>query len=425
MLKVEKKYDPLFRGPQRHWFWDVDYVSDEALQGLKFYKYSSIDKRTLTKPITQSPLSNYVLRHYWEFATTLFPRWMAPNLITLLGFVWVLANIAIMLIYTPDMVTQGPGWIYFSFALGLWMYSTFDNVDGKQARRTGSSSPLGELFDHGVDSLNAAFGSMIQAAGIGMGLSWGTVTIVGVTTIVFFFSTWENYYTGSLYLGYINGPTEGLVIACIMLCMSGIFGHEIWWRPISTSAPFLSSLFPETWALASVLLFGLVFLMITTQIPVSVWRVYEACRSKGLSFRRAMWGTVPFLWFVGGVVGWLGSPLSGVLEEGHLVLFLSTTGVIFGRIATLIILSHVTHQPYPTFSHLLIPLILGTTLVNAPFLFGISPILTPEGEYYYLVAFFLWAVGSYLHWATVVIDRFCTHLGIECFRIPYKKAAHV
>ena len=30
----------------------------------------------------------------------------------------------------------------------IWM-QTFDAVDGKQARRTNSSSPLGELFDHG------------------------------------------------------------------------------------------------------------------------------------------------------------------------------------------------------------------------------------------------------------------------------------
>lgn len=44
----------------------------------------------------------------------------------------------------------------FSYALCLWLYSTFDNVDGKQARRTGSSSPLGELFDHGCDALNCS-----------------------------------------------------------------------------------------------------------------------------------------------------------------------------------------------------------------------------------------------------------------------------
>ena len=43
--------------------------------------------------------------------------------------------------------------LIFRFALNFWLYSTFDNVDGKQARRTNTSSPLGELFDHGCDAL--------------------------------------------------------------------------------------------------------------------------------------------------------------------------------------------------------------------------------------------------------------------------------
>jgi ethanolaminephosphotransferase len=38
--------------------------------------------------------------------------------------------------------------VYYSFAAGLWTYSTMDNIDGKQARRTGTSSPLGELFEY-------------------------------------------------------------------------------------------------------------------------------------------------------------------------------------------------------------------------------------------------------------------------------------
>ncbi len=33
--------------------------------------------------------------------------------------------------------------------------SRIDGIDGKQARRTGTSGPLGELFDHGVDSYSA------------------------------------------------------------------------------------------------------------------------------------------------------------------------------------------------------------------------------------------------------------------------------
>jgi len=46
-----------------------------------------------------------------------------------------------------------PSWAYFQAALGLFLYQTLDATDGKQARRTQSSSPLGELFDHGCDSM--------------------------------------------------------------------------------------------------------------------------------------------------------------------------------------------------------------------------------------------------------------------------------
>ena len=42
----------------------------------------------------------------------------------------------------------------------LNLEQTLDAVDGKQARRTGSQSPLGELFDHGCDSLSTIFLSL-------------------------------------------------------------------------------------------------------------------------------------------------------------------------------------------------------------------------------------------------------------------------
>lgn len=35
------------------------------------------------------------------------------------------------------------------FGIGLFVYQSLDAIDGKQARRTGMSGPLGELFDHG------------------------------------------------------------------------------------------------------------------------------------------------------------------------------------------------------------------------------------------------------------------------------------
>ena len=49
---------------------------------------------------------------------------------------------------------QAPLWAYIACACGLFIYQSLDAIDGKQARRTNSSSPLGELFDHGCDSLS-------------------------------------------------------------------------------------------------------------------------------------------------------------------------------------------------------------------------------------------------------------------------------
>ena len=49
---------------------------------------------------------------------------------------------------------QAPGWAYFTAALGLFLYQSLDAIDGKQARRTNSASPLGELFDHGCDAVS-------------------------------------------------------------------------------------------------------------------------------------------------------------------------------------------------------------------------------------------------------------------------------
>jgi ethanolaminephosphotransferase len=34
-------------------------------------------------------------------------------------------------------------------AIAVFTYMMLDNMDGKQAVRTGSSSPFGELMDHG------------------------------------------------------------------------------------------------------------------------------------------------------------------------------------------------------------------------------------------------------------------------------------
>lgn len=53
--------------------------------------------------------------------------------ITLSGFVFVIINFLTLLWYSPTLDEDMPPWVYASFAVGLFLYQTFDAVDGTQA----------------------------------------------------------------------------------------------------------------------------------------------------------------------------------------------------------------------------------------------------------------------------------------------------
>jgi phosphatidylglycerophosphate synthase len=54
--------------------------------------------------------------------------------------------------YDTTLMEDIPQWTFLLYAISIFVYQTLDAIDGKQARRTKSSSPLGQLFDHGICS---------------------------------------------------------------------------------------------------------------------------------------------------------------------------------------------------------------------------------------------------------------------------------
>jgi len=82
---------------------------------------------------------------------------MAPNLITLSAIFFSMLPILLMAPTDPNLEQAFPFYYYLICAWGVLMYQTFDAVDGKHARNTGQSSPLGQLFDHGCDAVNSNF----------------------------------------------------------------------------------------------------------------------------------------------------------------------------------------------------------------------------------------------------------------------------
>ena len=119
------------------------YLSQEALSNLKKYKYQS----------GEYSFMDNILTPFWNKIVNYLPLWLAPNLVTFIG---LLITIISCLLYLPSDLTLTESFhpFYYLFsALSLFIYQTLDAIDGKQARRTMSSSPLGQLFDHGCDAI--------------------------------------------------------------------------------------------------------------------------------------------------------------------------------------------------------------------------------------------------------------------------------
>lgn len=166
------------------------YLSTAMCRGLLHYKYDGEDRSFLYRFVLQ-PMNARLIQFV--------PIWAAPNLITLFGLAWMVLAYALTYYYSPYLDQQLPGWLYLLCAFCLFAYQTIDNLDGRQARRTGSSSPLGLLFDHGVDALNCTIAGLILASVYSVG-RLGPLYIFSfwnIGFIPFVVATWEEFYTVS------------------------------------------------------------------------------------------------------------------------------------------------------------------------------------------------------------------------------------
>ncbi|KAG8765098.1 hypothetical protein FRC12_007685, partial [Ceratobasidium sp. 428] len=374
----------------------------------RFYRYSAVDK---------SPVTKYVLRHWWDYAATFFPSWMAPNLITLSGLSFVIINIACIILYEPDLSTPGPTWLYLSFALGLFLYQTFDNVDGRQARKTGTSSALGHVFDHAIDTLNCPMGGLVQVASLGLGHSINGAFFVLVGCIPIWLSTWEEYYTGTLYLGYINGPTEGILIAIGVHLISAFFGPGIWHTSINL--PYALPWVPESATIIQCFNVVVLLAVFVAHTPVCFMNVHAACRKKGISFSSAVSTNISFVFYITMCWLWITSPYSALLSPtksvpSHLGLIEFTLLVVctFGKMLPRVIIAYLTRSAFPApLPTVILPILGGALLANIGRL-GLN--VSPAIEIWYTHAALLFSFVSWQLWAVVACQRFCKTLGIYC-----------
>lgn len=139
--------------------------------------------------------------------------WLAPNLLTLLGFLSLVINFLILTYFDMDFYASTkehpryapiPGVVWLICGILNFLAHTLDGTDGKQARRTGSSSPVGEMFDHGCDSWATMFFPVCLYSVFGRGEFGGSPMMVLCLLYIimanFILTHWEKYITGVMYL---------------------------------------------------------------------------------------------------------------------------------------------------------------------------------------------------------------------------------
>ncbi|KAF4320629.1 hypothetical protein BBO99_00004803 [Phytophthora kernoviae] len=367
------------------------YVTEEGVKHILAYRYSGSDASLLYNHII-SPLAQLLVDR------VLSPR-LAPNTITISGLLLVILSHVIMLWYAPNMVEEAPRWVYANAGFSLLFYQILDVADGKQARKTGNSSPLGLLFDHGCDALNVVVSACTFASTIMLGPTYWSLLIFLAPAMVFFMATWEEYYTGTLALPIINGPNEGLLIMYSIYIGTAIVGPQFWTQQ--------NIIFPE-------LHNNHVFVLITItsalgQCLLSVVVAICSLERKAKDGAAALLGITPFIALVFLSALWVLWSPSDVFTD-HPRLLVWTVGLVFTKMVMHMMLSHMCEEPYwllrKTFG---IQLAVAFLLVA-----GIVP-WCPESSVVQL--FFVISLAAYIHMIYFLATELATILNICVFKV--------
>ncbi|XP_069477122.1 ethanolaminephosphotransferase 1-like [Ambystoma mexicanum] len=375
------------------------YVTAEQLAGFDKYKYSAVDT---------NPLSVYVMQHLWNKVVTVVPVWIAPNVLTFSGFVLILINYFILSFFDWHYTTSVgfhepiPTWVWLFAALATFCAYGLDSIDGKHARRIGCSGPLGELFDHGLDSwaaslftlsLFSVFGSAAEVPGLTVQTMFYTTLVV---MMAFTLSHWEKYNTGVLFLPWVYDTSQVAITAIYLL--TAAWGVQAWHRPVILGYHF-----------TDVLLAMLLGCSLFLSVPQTLYNVLMAYLKKTLKKDSLHEGLLPLLspclLFVL-LTSWVHlSPCDILAKQPRQ--FLWMVGVVFSNVTCRLIICQMTNTRSDALHWLLLPL---ASVVCA----AVTGCLG-KAEEFTLSTFVAFITIAHVHYGVCVGRQLSRHFSIHVF----------
>ncbi|XP_043922550.1 ethanolaminephosphotransferase 1-like [Protopterus annectens] len=377
------------------------YVTAEQLSGFDKYQYSAVDT---------NPLSVYVMQHAWNRIVKIVPLWVAPNTLTFTGFLMILINYFILSFYDWDYTASGfghdhiPTWVWFFAGFSTFSAYCLDSIDGKHARRTYSSTPLGELFDHGLDSWATSIFTMSLFSIFDFSGETATVsvytqyTVLSLVLITFLLSHWEKYNTGILFLPWGYDISQVTLTAVYLL--TAVVGVEAWHRPL-----------PFGYYFSDILLAMVIACSIFLSIPQTHYNIYKAYKKKTLKTSSLYEGILPLisplLLFILLTVWVTFSPSSILAKQPRL--FLWMVGITNSNITCRVIMCQMSSTRSEAFHWLLYPLAVIVCTVTTG--------LMKELEQHLLVAFTALITLAHIHYGVCVGLELSHHFNIYIFSL--------
>ncbi|GLD48361.1 cholinephosphotransferase 1 [Lates japonicus] len=350
-----------------HFLWPEP-LSPAQLKRLEEHKYSA-SGRSLFEPPCQI---------YWNWLVQQIPTWIAPNTLTIVGLLVNILSTVVLVYYCPTATEEAPSWAFILSALGLFIYQSLDAIDGKQARRTNSSSALGELFDHGCDAVSTVFVAVGTCISCGIGRYSNWMFFCGfIGMFMFFCAHWQTYVSGTLRFGLVD-VTEVQVAIMIMYLMSAFGGVSLW----QTTLPIIG-----------LKLYAFPIMGIDTSVL-----------SPGLHIGLIL--TLAFIIF---------KKSSSHLFEHHPCLYLLTFGMVISKISNKLVVAHMTK------SELHLP---DTAFIGPGLLFLNQYFNSFIDEHIVLWIAMVLSLLDLTRYCTGVCLQIASHLRIQVFSITPPSHAH-
>lgn len=356
---------------------------------LKKHQYAS-DNNSILDPYLQP---------WWNYVVTLVPMWVAPNLITITGLAINMLACLWLLYHCPTAKEEVSGWIPLTLAITMFIYQTLDAIDGKQARRTGSSNALGELFDHGCDSLSNLVISTAGACAMSLGYI-NPFLMMGycyLALILFYLSHWQTYVTGRMRFGRIDA-TEAQITMMLIMVFTATVGTGFWGTKLLGFLPLRYC----------PLVFGTICALWSFP-PILNKILFEGTGRNGstVAGTSVITPIIPLL-FVLVPAGYLASySIENVLENNPLR-FIMTFGLIGSKITNKLIVAQMTKSELPYLDCIFLgPLLMYANQTKGPFI--------SEGILLSLILLF--AIVDYALYCQRICQDICESTGWKVFKI--------